>query len=136
MKSHPIKIDESKIVSIKIGPTNKDVNLKGFEKQFEKTADWEKIKNGGVLMIPVIESRMANIPDPDEDGKMNYKQQEEKASPFLIEHYHVNQTDDDINQILQTTYDDERNNQVLKYPLLKYLCKLYVVFFHKITNFY
>ena len=55
-------------ISIKKGPLIVELSLKELEEDYESRPEWQLIKEGGVLSVPVEELRMENLPKPDRSG--------------------------------------------------------------------
>ena len=105
--SSPMTPDEQFRVLIKKGPVSVETSLKELEANYEKTPEWKLIEDGGVLVVPVEELRMNNIPKPNHSGQIVF-QEKKGGGGRHIENYPVGQTVENINEMLREKYDEEK----------------------------
>ena len=78
MASRPTEIpDENCKISIrKAGSESTDWSLKDLEASYESSPEWRKIKDDGVLCVPVEEPRLRRRPEPGQSGKVTFPEHE------------------------------------------------------------
>ena len=79
MASRPIEIpDENCKISIrKAGSESTEWSLKDLEVSYESSPEWRKIKDGGVLCVPVEEPRLRRRPEPGRSGRVTFPEHED-----------------------------------------------------------
>jgi len=99
--SAPASPDENLRMLIKRGPVSVETSLKELEENYASKPGWKVIGEGGVLSIPVGEFRMIDPP--------NFGQNKRKKGT-KIENYTVGQTIDDLNDLVLTKFNEEKEN--------------------------
>ena len=94
--------DESLRVLIKKGPVSVETSLKEVEENYASKPEWKVIEEGGVLSIPVEEFRMIDPQKPENFGKAKGKK------GTKIENYTVGQTIENLNSLVLTKYNEEK----------------------------
>ena len=64
--------DENFKVLIEKGPVSVETSLRELEQTFAGKPSWKKIKDGGVLSVPLEEFRMEDPPQPNEAGQIDF----------------------------------------------------------------
>ena len=100
-------IDKSLRVFIKKGSVNVESSLNELERDYENKPEWNLIKEGGVLSIPVEELRMENPPKPNHSGLLVFKEKIGGGGK-QIESYPVGQTIDNLNEEIREKFEEER----------------------------
>ena len=96
--------DENLRVLIKKGPVTVETSLKELEENYASKPEWKVIEEGGVLSIPVEEFRMIDLQKPENFGKAKGKK------GTKIENYTVGQTIENLNSLILTKYNEEKEN--------------------------
>ena len=94
--------DENLRVLIKRGPVSEEMSLKELEDSYARKPEWKVIEEGGVLSIPVEEFRMIDPQKPENFGKAKGKK------GTKIENYTVGQTVENLNSLVLTKYNEEK----------------------------
>ena len=94
----------TKRVLIKKGPVSVESSLKELEDFYASRPEWEVIKEGGVLSVPVQEYRLMNPPNPDRDGNVVFGQRK-GSTRKQIDHYTVAETIGNLNAIIKEHYN-------------------------------
>ena len=87
-------------ISVKKGPLIVELSLKELEEDYESRPEWQLIKEGGVLSVPVEELRMENLPKPDRSGQVIFKEMK-GGQGKEINNYPVSQSINNINEMLR-----------------------------------
>ena len=124
---HP---DENLRVLIRKGPVSEETSLKELEDSYGRKPEWKVIEEGGVLSIPVEEFRMIDLQKPENFGKAKGKK------GTKIENYTVGQTIENLNSLILTKYNEEKENSKAagksqlnlkdwqQLPLINFLCSV------------
>ena len=94
--------DANNVILIKKGPMSVEIGLKDLEGIFMEKPEWDLIKSGKVLSVPVEELRMGLLPKADQAGNLNF---EKKKGKHVIEAYPVGQTIENLNDQILTQYN-------------------------------
>ena len=128
LKSSPKTLDDTRRMLIKKGPVSVETSLKELEENYASKPEWKVIEEGGVLSIPVEEFRMIDPQKPENFGKAKGKK------GTKIENYTVGQTIENLNSLVLTKYNEEKEKskaaarlslkdwQLL--PLINFLCSV------------
>merc|ERR1711963_1270271 len=79
LASRPTEIpDENCKILIKTpGSESREWSLKELEANYKSTPEWGKIKEGGVLCVPVEEPRLRKRPEPGRSGRVTFPEHED-----------------------------------------------------------
>ena len=84
-----------------------ELSLKELEEDYESRPEWQLIREGGVLSVPVEELRMENLPESDRYGQVIFKEMK-GGQGKEINDYPVGQSINNINDMLREQYEEEK----------------------------
>merc|ERR1712038_2066220 len=113
LASRPIEIpDENcKMLIRKAGSESREWSLKDLEASYESSPEWRKIKEGGVLSVPVEEPRLRRRPEPGRSGKVTFPEHEDGRGN-KIDNYTLAETVEKLWEPVRERHDEEKRNAI------------------------
>merc|ERR1711963_389570 len=113
LASRPTEIpDENCKILIKTpGSESREWSLKELETNYKSTPEWRKIKDGGVLCVPVEEPRLRKRPEPGRSGRVMFPEHEDGRGN-KIDNYTPAETVEKLCGPVREKHDEEKRNAI------------------------
>merc|ERR1712038_34695 len=113
LASRPTEIlDENcKILIRKAGSESKEWSLQELEASYEGTPEWRKIKEGGVLSVPVEEPRLRRRPEPGRSGRVTFPEHKDGRGN-KIDNYTPAETVEKLWEPVRDRHDEEKRKSI------------------------